>query len=174
LTHRGGTISGNGTIETALEFDYAGVQPAEIDLAKEGIETARGITAAKLSAQAAAAEAQFVVGSDLKVDIHEVSCGFAGCELNDLDVEVSWFGTGIRKIPGWTASEKGLPPFMLSMLPLGRRRDSLMEGDDDSEDIRVAAEEAEEIAVVADEAAAFEAEAAKLAAEAAEAARGGE
>jgi uncharacterized protein YbjQ (UPF0145 family) len=173
VTHYDANITGEG-IETVCTFDYQGTPPMEIPQAKSAIEHARTTTAEKLRRQAEASGAEFVVGSELEVKVREVSCGFAGCELNDLDVEVSWFGTGIRKIPGWKASEKGVPPFVLAMLPVGRRRDSEIDGQDDSNDIEFAAEEAEEAAAVADEVKAFDTELAVQAAEAAEAARGGE
>ena len=37
------------------------------------------------------------------------------------------------------------------MMPLGRRRDALLEGDDDQSDVEIAAEEAEEGALAADD-----------------------
>ena len=79
-------------------------------------------------------------------------CGFGGCELDDLDVDVSWLGTGIRRIPGVKAKGHELPPLILSMMPLGRRSGLTIEGEDDTDDVKVAAEEAEEAALEADEA----------------------
>jgi hypothetical protein len=170
VTHYQGTVDGGGTVETACEFDYQGLQPYEIPLATEAVDKARAIAAAKLLEQASFHRADYVVGSDLKLSVRETSCGFAGCELNDLDVEVSWFGTGIRHRAGERTNEKGIPPLILSMLPLGRRKDLHLEEDSD-EDIQVSAEEAEEAAEAADEANTF---ATEVATEAAERARGGE
>ena len=81
----------------------------------------------------------------------EVPCGFRSCPLDDLDVDLSWFGTGIRRIPERKQTSHELPAFMLSMIPLGRRKDALIEAEDDKDDIEVAAEEAEEAALQADE-----------------------
>ena len=121
--------------------------------ASDAVEKARAIAATSLLAQAVACGAEFVVGSDITVDVREVPCGFGGCPLDDLDVDVSWFGTGIRRIPDAQARRSHeLPPFMLSMIPLGRRNDALIEAEDDEDDIEVAAEEAEEAALEADEA----------------------
>ena len=39
------------------------------------------------------------------------------------------------------------------MMPLGRRKDALIDAEDDGDDVKVAAEEAEEFALEADEAA---------------------
>jgi hypothetical protein len=105
-----------------------------------------------LIAQAAAVGAEFVVGSDLTIETREVPCGYGGCPLDDLDVDLSWFGTGIRRIPDRKQTSHDLPPFMLSMIPLGRRKDNLIEAEDDEDDIEVAAEEAEEAALELDEA----------------------
>ncbi|HET9993221.1 MAG TPA: hypothetical protein VFQ65_32015, partial [Kofleriaceae bacterium] len=82
----------------------------------------------------------------------EVPCGFGGCPLDDIDVDLSWFGTGIRRIPNRKQTSHELPAFMLSMIPLGRRKDALIEAEDDEDDIEVAAEEAEEAALELDEA----------------------
>jgi uncharacterized protein YbjQ (UPF0145 family) len=165
VTHIDGAIDGEVT-NSVHNFKYGGVVPMEIPLAKHAIEQARGITASKLLAQANAAGADYVIGSDLDVKIREVPCGFAGCELNDLDVEVSWFGTGVKRIGGPEGREKDLPPLILSMMPLNRSRrlgDRRAE-DEPSDDIEFAAEEAEELAAETDELNAF---AAEVAAEAA-------
>jgi len=150
VKHYNGHISGT-TIETVCEFDYAGA-PFEIGHATEAVDRAREIVSAKLVAQAVAHEAEFVIGSDIDVDIREGPCGFVGCELNDLDVEISWIGTGVRRIPGAEDRPRAATPFMLSMIPLGRRRDASIEGEEDEDDIAIAAEEAEEAALEADEA----------------------
>ena len=134
------------------DFHYAGA-PFEIRLATAAVDRARAIASEKLLAQATLFEAEFVIGSG-----HQgrhprgaVRVGL-GCELNDLDVEISCLGTGVRKIPGARDREKVMPPFMLSMIPLGRRRDVAIGGEGDDDDIRVAAEEAEEAALETDEA----------------------
>ena len=68
-------------------------------------------------------------------------------------MNVSWFGTGIRRIPGFQAPVRDLPPLILSMMPLNRRRDTaLATGDDDASEVERAAEEAEENALAIDEA----------------------
>jgi uncharacterized protein YbjQ (UPF0145 family) len=124
---------------------------AELDQASDAVQQARSIAAGKLLQQAQNCGAEFVVGSDLKIELTEVPCGYGGCPLDDVDVDVSWFGTGIRRIPGTPQVSHELPPFMLSMIPLGRRKDALIDAEDDEDDIEVAAEEAEEAALEADE-----------------------
>ena len=124
----------------------------ELPQASDAVEKARAIAAKSLLAQADACGAEFVVGSDLTVDMKEVPCGFGGCPLDDIDVDLSWFGTGIRRIPERKRTSHQLPAFMLSMIPLGRRNDALIEAEDDEDDIEVAAEEAEEAALELDEA----------------------
>ncbi len=74
-----------------------------------------------------------------------------GCPLDDIDVDLSWFGTGIRRIPNRKQTTHELPSFMLSMIPLGRRKDALIDAEDDADDVEVAAEEAEEAALEMDE-----------------------
>jgi hypothetical protein len=98
----------------------------------------------KLLKQAAWYKAEFVVGSDVKLTVKEVPCGYRGCDLNDLDVDVSWFGTGVRRIPDFKPHEQAkVPPLILSMVPLGRKRRAIVEGDDDSERLEEQAREAE-------------------------------
>src|SRR5580693_2185035 len=83
----------------------------EVTAATEAIRQARQIVETKLLAQAAWFKAEFVVGSDVKLEVREVPCGYRDCDLNDLDVDVSWFGTGIRRIPGYKAhDEPRVPP----------------------------------------------------------------
>jgi hypothetical protein len=116
------------------------------------VETARKLVIDRLTEQARAASAEFVVGSDLSIDVSEVPCGYGGCKLDDLDVNVSWFGTGIRKIPGWKHPPHDLPPRMLSMMSVGKRKDtSLGKEDDDANEVERAAEDAEENALALDE-----------------------
>jgi hypothetical protein len=72
--------------------------------------------------------------------------------LDDLDVDVSWFGSGVRRIPGAVPRDHHSPPLVLSMMPLGRRRDADVDAESDEDDVKVAAEEAQEAALEADEA----------------------
>ena len=124
----------------------------EVTAANNVVETARKLVMDRVIAQAKEASAEFVVGSDLTIDVREVPCGYGGCKLDDLDVNVSWFGTGIRRIPNWKAPVADVPPFMLSMMKVGKRRDtSLDEEDDDAAEVERAAEEAEETALALDE-----------------------
>jgi len=123
----------------------------ELTEAGAAVDEARKIAAESLEEQAKECGAEFVVGSDLSINMKEVPCGFRSCPLDDLDVDLSWFGTGIRRIPERKQTSHELPAFMLSMIPLGRRKDALIEAEDDKDDIEVAAEEAEEAALQADE-----------------------
>lgn len=125
----------------------------EVSSASDAVDQARTIASTKLLAQAQQVGAEFVVGSALSVEVREVPCGFGGCELDDLDVDVSWFGTGIRRIPARQGQRAhDVPPLILSMIPLGRRKDALVDAEDDTDDVEIAAEEAEEAALEADEA----------------------
>ena len=125
----------------------------EVTSANAVVESARQLVMDRLTAQAVAAQVEFVVGSDVSIDVKEVPCGYGGCKLDDLDVNVSWFGTGIRRIPGWQTPPRDVPPLMLSMMSLNRRRDtSLGSDDDDASEVERAAEEAEENALELDEA----------------------
>ena len=150
VSHHSGRVSGSNRVGVC-NFHYDGA-PFEIKTATQAVDRARAIASEKLLAQAALFEAEFVIGSDIKVDIREGPCGFVGCELNDLDVEISCLGTGVRKIPGAKNREMVMPPLLLSMMPLGRRRDVAIGGEGDDDDIRIAAEEAEEAALELDEA----------------------
>jgi uncharacterized protein YbjQ (UPF0145 family) len=119
-------------------------QGGEVIAATEAIRTARQIVESKLLAQAAFFKSEFVVGSAVKLDVHEVPCGAPRCELNDLDVDVSWFGTGVRRIPGYQPhAQAKVPQLILSMVPLGRRRREIVDGDDDSERLEEGAREEE-------------------------------
>ena len=125
----------------------------EVTDANQCVETARQIVMQRLTEQARAASVEFVVGSDVTIEVKEVPCGYGGCKLDDLDVNVSWFGTGIRRIPNWQTPARDVPPLMLSMMSLGKRRDTRLGGDDDDErEIERAAEDAEENALALDEA----------------------
>lgn len=123
----------------------------ELKQASDAVESARSIASGRLLAQAKAHQAEFVIGSDISIKVKEVPCGYGGCELDDLDVDVSWFGTGVRRIPNDRPHHHQAPALILSMMPLGRRNDALIEGEDDSRDIEIAAEEAEEAALERDE-----------------------
>ena len=125
----------------------------EVSAANGVVEAARRLVMQRLTEQALAASAEFIVGSDISIEVKEVPCGFKSCKLDDLDVNVSWFGTAIRKIPGWQAPARDVPPRMLSMMSLKRRRDTSLGGeDDDASEVERAAEEAEENALQLDEA----------------------
>jgi uncharacterized protein YbjQ (UPF0145 family) len=125
----------------------------ELEAAHAAVDKARDIVGSKIHAQAAYFQAEFVVGSDIKVDVREVPCGYRECPLNDLDVDVSWFGTGIRRIPGFQrARHADVPPLLLSMMPLGKQREELIGAEDDADEVARAAKEAEEMALEADEA----------------------
>jgi len=124
----------------------------EVVDATRAIEAARSIAANKILQQAAAFHAEFVVGSDIDLKVREVPCGYAECERNDLDVDLSWFCTGIRRIPGAKQRTRvEVPPLTLTLTPLGQRGTDVIEGGDDAEEIERAAEDATEAALEADE-----------------------
>ena len=124
----------------------------EVTAANDCVETARKLVMDRILEQARQASAEFVVGSDLSIEVSEVPCGYGGCKLDDLDVNVSWFGTGIRKIPGWTTPTFDLPPRMLSMMSVGKRKDTSLGGEDDDEgEVERAAEDAQENALALEE-----------------------
>jgi uncharacterized protein YbjQ (UPF0145 family) len=117
----------------------------ELRLASDAIQTARGIVAQKILEQAARFSTEFVVGSDIDLSIREVPCGYEGCERNDLDVDVSWFGTGIRRIPNVPRrTHAEVPPLVLAMMPLGRKVDERIDAQDDADEVARAARDAEE------------------------------
>ena len=124
----------------------------EIVAATAAIEAARNIAAMKIQRQAAAFQCEFVVGSDIDLKVREVPCGYGDCERNDLDVDLSWFCTGIRRIPGaqWR-TRVDVPPLTLTLTPLGRRQGDVIAGGDDRDEIEIEAENAEEAALEADE-----------------------
>lgn len=105
----------------------------EVTSAHEAIEAARASVEASIERQAKNFGAEFVVGSDIKVTAKEVPCGFRECELNDLDVDVSWFGTAIRRIPNFTPPHQAnVPPLVLGMIKLGaKKRGDFVEGEED-------------------------------------------
>ncbi|MCE9576139.1 MAG: heavy metal-binding domain-containing protein [Deltaproteobacteria bacterium] len=130
------------------------VTSGELEEASAAVAEARAIASRKLLEQAAQHGAEFVIGSDVKVSVREVPCGYGGCPLDDLDVDVSVFGTGVRRTPRAQQVVHAVPDLILSMMPLGRRRDAVIDGEDDADDVEIAAEEATEAALERDEAAA--------------------
>jgi len=126
----------------------------EVDAATLAIDTARRTVQGRIQAQAAHFRSEVVVGSDIKLEVREVPCGANECERNDLDVDVdvSWFATGIRRIPGARRrTSVDVPPLTLTLTPLGKRKDEIIEAGDDEEEVARAAEDAEEAALEADE-----------------------
>ncbi len=123
----------------------------ELGQASNAVEQARAIASRKMLEQARYFQAEFVVGSDVSVSVREVPCGFRGCELDDVDVDVSWFGTGVRRIPNVHRAQLDVPPLILSMMPLGRRNDAMIDAEDDTNEVKQAAEDAEEAALELDE-----------------------
>ena len=105
----------------------------EVTSAHQAIEAARTSVEASIEKQAKNFGAEFVVGSDIKVTAKEVPCGFRECELNDLDVDVSWFGTAIRRIPDFKPPHQAnVPPLVLGMIKLGqKKRGDFIEGEED-------------------------------------------
>jgi uncharacterized protein YbjQ (UPF0145 family) len=127
-------------------------QMGEITSAEQVVESARQIAAERILAQAEARGAEFVVGSDLTIKVREVPCGFRGCENDDLDVDISWFGTGVRRVAERKRATVEVPPLILTMMSLDRRRDTVLGADEDDADaVERAAEEAEETALEQDE-----------------------
>ena len=126
----------------------------ELDDAKTVVDMAREIATKRMLEQAASNNAEFVIGSDLTIKVKEVPCGFAKCTRDDLDVDVSWFGTGIRRIGEPRRVTHDVPPLMLSMMTVGRGRpekdNRIGDDEDDADEVVRAAEEAEELALQAD------------------------
>jgi len=123
----------------------------ELTAANDAMVAARSIAAERLRQQATRFAAEIVVGSDIQLTMREVPCGYGGCELNDLDVDVSWFCTGIRRVPGAARRARAeVPPLVMAMMPLGRRREATIDAGDDADLVAEAAEEAEELAAEAD------------------------
>jgi uncharacterized protein YbjQ (UPF0145 family) len=144
----------NGYAPTGLVFDFCRyhvwhvmkqgfwTSGGEVTSARDAVDTARAVVHDRVMKQATATGAEFVVGSDLTVKVREVPCGYENCALNDLDIDVAWFGTGIRRAGEATVSQD-VPPLILSMMPLGRKRsDQLLAGESESD--RLAREAAEE------------------------------
>ena len=145
---QGGGVRGQQGV--ALAVDSAR-KIGELPQASQAIDEAREIATSRLIRQAQAVGAEYVVGSDVTIKMREVPCGAGGCQLDDLDIDVSWFGTAIRMVPGKRPDEHAVPPLILSMLQLGRRSDTVLDAEDDADDVEIAAEEAEEAALERDE-----------------------
>lgn len=118
----------------------------EVTLATQAIEFARKRVESSVQRQAQQIGAEYVVGSDLKIQVREVPCGFHECHLNDLDVDVSWFGTGVRRLrPDERPQKTNVPPLVLGMMPLGKRnRRDQIEEEDESESLKKQGEAEEE------------------------------
>jgi len=127
----------------------------ELDDAKTVVDAARQIATTRMVEQAARMGAEFVIGSDVSIKVREVPCGFAKCTRDDLDVDVSWFGTGIRRIGPARRVTHDVPPLLLSMMTVRRgqraRDNRIGDEEDDADEVERAAEEAEELALQADE-----------------------
>jgi uncharacterized protein YbjQ (UPF0145 family) len=127
----------------------------ELDDAKTVIDSAREIATQRMLEQAAWHKAEFVIGSDVTIKVREVPCGYAKCTRDDLDVDVSWFGTGIRRLGEARRVTHDVPPLLLSMMTVGRGRadkdNRIGDQEDDADEVLLAAEEAEELALQADE-----------------------
>ncbi len=131
--------------------DARGTISEELKQASDAVAEARSIASQRLLRQAEVVKAEFVVGSALSISVREVPCGYGRCPLDDLDVDVSWLATGIRRIPGVNRDGHAAPPLMLSMMTLGRRREAIIDADDDEDEVRIAARDAEEAALEADD-----------------------
>ncbi|MFO0742885.1 MAG: heavy metal-binding domain-containing protein [Labilithrix sp.] len=120
----------------------------EITEATQAIDIARVTASTRIQTQAAAFGTEVVVGSDIQLKVKEVPCGANECERNDLDVDLSWICTGIRRIPGARRRTRvDVPPLTLTLTPLGKRQDEIIEAGDDSEEVERAAEDAQEAAL---------------------------
>jgi uncharacterized protein YbjQ (UPF0145 family) len=146
-------LHGDGYAPTGMVFEFCRYHVwhvlknwsggGELGLATESVEEARRIAHNRVLEQAQKRGAEFVVGSDLTVKVREVPCGYEQCSLNDLDIDVTWFGTGVRRVSD-AEVRQDVPPLLLSMMPLGRKKaDPLLEGDSDSERLAREGEELE-------------------------------
>jgi uncharacterized protein YbjQ (UPF0145 family) len=116
----------------------------EVTSAVNAVETAKDMVNNRIMQQANQMGAEFVVGSSLEFKVKEVPCGYEGCELNDLDIDVSWFGTAICRLPKSTPAPQPIPPLILGMMKLGRKSsDELLEGESESDELKKLAEEVE-------------------------------
>ena len=146
-------LHGDGYAPTGMVFEFCRYHVwhvlknwsggGELSPATDAVEEARRLAHDRVMQQALQSGAEFVVGSDLQVKVREVPCGYEQCTLNDLDIDVVWFGTGVRRVS--TAEvRQDVPPLVLSMMPLGRKKaDQLLEGDSESERLAREAEEME-------------------------------
>jgi uncharacterized protein YbjQ (UPF0145 family) len=121
----------------------------ELPKAQQAIASAREFVAAAIERQARALGADFVVGSDITLRVEEVPCGWEGCNLNDLDIDFIWYGTGVRKVDAPDedrAHEHQIPALVLGMMPLGKKKSGELLEDDEDESAELAkeAKEAEE------------------------------
>jgi|GEM_PF-44729 len=146
----------NGWVPCGMVFEFyryhvnhalrpGSTEAAEVNDASNAVRAARADVSQRLAAQASAIGAQFVVGSDINFRLFEVKCGFEGCEINDIDVDVSWFATGIRRAEAAHPGQHvDMPPLILNMTPVRRRRRDAVEAEDESKELqREAAEEDE-------------------------------
>jgi uncharacterized protein YbjQ (UPF0145 family) len=105
---------------------------AEIGAAAEGVRQAQRLVEKRVLEQARHVGGELVVGADLQLRVHEVPCGWEGCRVNDLDIDILWFGTAIRRDAQATANRPEVPPLILGMMPLGKKkRGELVEGEED-------------------------------------------
>jgi uncharacterized protein YbjQ (UPF0145 family) len=125
----------------------------EVTSATNGVDKARHLVAGRILHQAREQGAEMVVGSEIGVEVHEVPCGWHGCPLNDLDIDISWTGTGIKRIPNMKLTTTAVPPLVLGMMPLGRKkRGEVLEGmESEDAELKEQAREEEEKAAEADE-----------------------
>jgi uncharacterized protein YbjQ (UPF0145 family) len=126
----------------------------EVQAASQAIDAARTLVENRVEKQARAFHSEFVVGQDIRVRVKEVPCGWSGCRLNDLDVDVFWIGTAVRRVEGWKPpSAMEQTPLVLGMIPLGaKRRGEIVEGEEsESADLEREAREEEERAAEEDE-----------------------
>ncbi|MGZ7081224.1 MAG: heavy metal-binding domain-containing protein [Thermoanaerobaculia bacterium] len=127
-------------------------QIGELQSAVTSVDAARRIVLDRVMEQAKRLGAEFVVGSDIKVEVREVSCGWEGCHRNDVDIDVSWFATGVKTMrPGERPAKANLPPLVLGMMPLGRKKRAILEEEDESAELAKQGREEEERAAEADE-----------------------
>jgi uncharacterized protein YbjQ (UPF0145 family) len=125
----------------------------EVAAAGAAVEEARKLAERRMIAQANDCKAEFVVGSDIRVTFDEVPCGYKSCPLADCDIDIVWFATAVRRHHAKVQPEHAqIPPLILAMMPLGRKRDGeiVEDGRDDDEALKEAAKEAEKEALERD------------------------
>ncbi len=126
----------------------------EVQAASRAIDAARQLVESRVEKQARTHQAEFVVGQDIRIRVKEVPCGWRGCKLNDLDVDVFWIGTAVKRIADFRPPTKlDPPPLVLGMMPLGaKRRGEIVEGEEsESADLEREAREEEERAAEEDD-----------------------